>query len=164
MLDEAVIREWTCGVNTDGMELVLNVSIKQAARATVLTQALVDSRATGFFIDHSFIESHRLKKIPLKYPIRVINSDKSENSLGVITHYVKTELDVPTTPSPISTIRRKRISKMLTAKSLRRRTRSRPSRQPLKQNRTVLPHMSFLGAPSPSPSGWLRRGRICRTT
>ncbi|TFK59946.1 hypothetical protein BDN72DRAFT_780061, partial [Pluteus cervinus] len=74
------------------MELVLNVQLKQPTTCALATHALVDSGATGSFIDSRFVEKYKIVKIPLKHPIHITNSDQSSNSLGDITHYARIKL------------------------------------------------------------------------
>ncbi|TFK64406.1 hypothetical protein BDN72DRAFT_738891, partial [Pluteus cervinus] len=57
------------------------------------TNALVDSGATGSFIDRTWAERNKVKLHELARPIEVVNSDKSKNSIGAITHYAKVEME-----------------------------------------------------------------------
>ncbi|TFK68608.1 hypothetical protein BDN72DRAFT_769131, partial [Pluteus cervinus] len=72
--------------------MILNVQIKQPTKRAITTRALIDSGATGSFIDRKFVRLHQMSTTPIRNPIRVVNSDKSVNSIGLITEYVKVEL------------------------------------------------------------------------
>ena len=50
---------------------------------------MIDSGATGLFIDKSFVRKHQMTLIPLKHPIRLHNIDGSNNTAGQITHFVR---------------------------------------------------------------------------
>src|SRR5258708_28487231 len=47
--------------------------------ASVSTSALLDSRATGMFINQSFVQKHQLETTPLPQPILICNVDGSLN-------------------------------------------------------------------------------------
>jgi len=51
-------------------------------------KALLDSGATGMFIDKKFAEENRIAMRPLNKPIRVYNVDGTLNQGGSITHEV----------------------------------------------------------------------------
>ena len=51
-------------------------------------KALLDSGATGLFIDKKFVEEHGLRTHKLNIPIRVFNADGTQNLGGQITHEV----------------------------------------------------------------------------
>jgi hypothetical protein len=50
---------------------------------------MIDSGATGLFIDKGFAQRHRMALRPLKQPIRLHNIDGSNNTAGQITHFVR---------------------------------------------------------------------------
>jgi len=52
----------------------------------VIVKALLDSRATGFFVDKKFVEEHSFKLEKLDRPIEVKNVDGTSSSGGNITH------------------------------------------------------------------------------
>jgi len=55
----------------------------------VTVKVLLDSGATGMFMDRKFAEKHGFKMDKLKKPLIVTNVDGSNNSGGNITHEVK---------------------------------------------------------------------------
>ena len=55
----------------------------------VTVKALLDSGATGMFVDKKFAEKHRFKMEKLEKPLIVMNVDGSNNSGGRITHEVE---------------------------------------------------------------------------
>jgi len=55
----------------------------------VTVKALLDSGATGMFVDKKFTEEHRFKLDKLEKPVIVTNVDGSCNSRGNITHEVE---------------------------------------------------------------------------
>ena len=56
--------------------------------ASVSTSALLDSGATGMFINRSFVQKHQLETTPLPQPILVRNVDGSPNENGSVTEEV----------------------------------------------------------------------------
>ena len=56
--------------------------------ASVSTSALLDSGATGMFINRSFIQKHHLETTPLPQPVLVRNVDGSPNENGSVTEEV----------------------------------------------------------------------------
>lgn len=56
--------------------------------------ALLDSGATGLYIDKGFVDKHGLTTHELQQPLRVYNADGSHNSNGVITHEVQLQFTV----------------------------------------------------------------------
>ena len=55
----------------------------------VIVKALLDSRATGMFVDRRFAEKNRFKLDKLEKLLKVMNVDGSNNSGGNIIHEVK---------------------------------------------------------------------------
>ena len=55
----------------------------------VTVKALLDSGATGMFIDKKFVEKHGFKLDKLEKPLIVTNVDGSNNSRGRITHEIE---------------------------------------------------------------------------
>src|SRR5260370_28264178 len=53
--------------------------------ASVSTSTLLDSRATGMFINWSFVQKHQLKTTPLPQPVLVCNVDGSANENRSVT-------------------------------------------------------------------------------
>ena len=56
--------------------------------ASVSTSALLDSGATGMFINRTFVQKHQLETTPLPQPILVRNVDGSPNENGSVTEEV----------------------------------------------------------------------------
>ena len=56
---------------------------------TVIVKTLLDSGATGMFVDKKFVEKHRFQLSKLEKPLIVMNIDGSNNSRGRITHKVE---------------------------------------------------------------------------
>src|SRR5258708_33642432 len=60
--------------------------------ASVTTSTLLDSRATGMFINWDFMRRHRLETTPLPQPVLLHNVDGSANEHGSIMEEVHTLL------------------------------------------------------------------------
>src|SRR5260370_17554339 len=60
--------------------------------ASITTSALLDSRATGMFINWDFVQRHQLETTPLPQPVLLHNIDGSANEHGSITEEVHTLL------------------------------------------------------------------------
>jgi len=56
--------------------------------ASITTSALLDSRATGMFINRDFMQRHRLETTPLPQPVLLHNVDGSANEHGSIMEEV----------------------------------------------------------------------------
>jgi len=70
-------------------ELMINVGLcTMDTHHMVNVKALLDSGATGMFIDKKFAEGNRIVMRPLNKPIRVYNVDGTLNQGGSITHEV----------------------------------------------------------------------------
>jgi len=70
-------------------ELMINVGLHTMdTHHMVDVKALLDSGATGMFIDKKFAEGNRIAIRPLNKPIRVYNVDGTLNQGGSITHEV----------------------------------------------------------------------------
>jgi len=52
----------------------------------IMVKALLDSSATGLFVDKKLVEEHSFKLEKLDWPIEVKNVDRTSNSRGNITH------------------------------------------------------------------------------
>src|SRR5258707_4440153 len=66
----------------------LNIQVKLTSLtslASVSMSALLDSRATGMFINRSFMQKHQLETTPLPQPVLVRNVDCSLNENGSVT-------------------------------------------------------------------------------
>src|SRR5258705_1032145 len=60
----------------------LNIQVELTSLTSltsVSTSALLDSRATGMFINRSFVQKHQLETTPLPQPILICNVDGSPN-------------------------------------------------------------------------------------
>src|SRR5258706_9086436 len=69
----------------------LNIQVKLTSLtslASISTSMLLDSRATGMFINWSFMQKHQLETTPLPQPILVCNVDSSPNENGSVTEEV----------------------------------------------------------------------------
>src|SRR5258708_4743571 len=60
--------------------------------ASVSTSALLDSGATGMFINWSFVQKHQLETTPLPQPVLVRNIDGSPNENGSVMEEVHVTL------------------------------------------------------------------------
>jgi len=68
-------------------EVWLNVGVEKLdTHEGVTVKALLDSSATGMFMDRRMAARHRFKLQKLKRLIMVRNVDKTNNSGGVITY------------------------------------------------------------------------------
>ena len=56
---------------------------------SISTSALLDSGATGMFVNHAFIQKHKLETCPLPNPVPVHNVDGTLNENGSITEEVE---------------------------------------------------------------------------
>src|SRR5260221_124479 len=69
----------------------LNIQVKLTS-LTLLTSismsALLDSRATGMFINQSFMQKHQLETTPLPQPVLVCNINSSTNENGSVTEEI----------------------------------------------------------------------------
>jgi len=68
-------------------EVWLEVGIEKLDKHKgVMVKALLDSGATGMFVDKKFVEEHGFKLEKLDRPVEVKNMDETSNSGGNITH------------------------------------------------------------------------------
>lgn len=51
--------------------------------------ALLDSGATGLYVDRTWIEKNGIKTQPLDFPLEIYNADGTKNNAGTITHEVE---------------------------------------------------------------------------
>jgi len=58
----------------------------------ITVKVLLDSDATGMFIDWRMAAKHRFRLQKLKRPITVRNVDRTNNSTGTITHQVEVNM------------------------------------------------------------------------
>lgn len=68
----------------------------------IATQALIDSRAGGVFIDKRFVKRERLEQRKLMEPIKVLNTDGMVNRTGLITHFTQQTLEIGGTTRTIN--------------------------------------------------------------
>src|SRR5258706_8307130 len=69
----------------------LNIQVKLTSLtslASVSTSVLLDSRATGMFINQSFMQKHQLETTLLPQPVLMCNVDSSSNENGSVTEEV----------------------------------------------------------------------------
>ena len=70
-------------------EVFLNVTIPTMdTHDSIMVKALLDSGATGMFIDQEFVHKSGLKTRVLPYPIKVYNVDGTLNQKGSITEEI----------------------------------------------------------------------------
>src|SRR5258708_17497798 len=74
-----VLSKSTCALNMS-MELQTTSSLQ-----SVSTSALLDSGATGMFVNWAFIQKHKLETCPLPNPVLAHNVDRTLNENGSIT-------------------------------------------------------------------------------
>src|SRR5260370_6495209 len=78
---------------TSPHSLNLQVELMSPTSLTsITTSTLLDSRATGMFINQDFMWRHRLETTPLPQPVLLCNGDGSANEHGSITEEVHTLL------------------------------------------------------------------------
>ena len=58
----------------------------------VMVKALLDSGATGLFVDKKFMEKHGFKMQKLDRPVNVRNVDRTKNSRGMIIHEIEVNI------------------------------------------------------------------------
>src|SRR5258708_3528401 len=74
---------------TSPHSLNLQVELTSLTSLTsIATSALLDSGATGMFINRDFVQKHQLETTPLPQPILLCNIDGSTNEHGSITEEV----------------------------------------------------------------------------
>ena len=66
------------------------------------TPAMIDSGATGIFINEKMVNEHQLHRRLLKDPLRVSNIDGTTNSAGLLTHFVRMNITVSAHTSEIN--------------------------------------------------------------
>ena len=52
-------------------------------------KALIDSRATGLYINSKAVKKYHIEVFPLEKEVKVLNADGTENSQGKLTDYVR---------------------------------------------------------------------------
>jgi len=71
-------------------EVWLDIEIEKVdTHEDVTVKALLDSGATGMFMDRGMAKRHGFKMMKLERPLKVKNMDRTENSRGNITHQVE---------------------------------------------------------------------------
>src|SRR5258707_2197397 len=73
----------------------LNIQVKLTSLtslASISTSALLDSGATGMFINQSFVQKHQLETTPLPQPVLIHNVDGSPNENGSVMEQVHVTL------------------------------------------------------------------------
>src|SRR5258707_50610 len=70
----------------------LNIQVKLTSLASVSMSMLLDSGATGMFINQSFVQKHQLETTPLPQPILIHNVDSSPNENGSVMEEVHVTL------------------------------------------------------------------------
>ena len=85
-------------INKNSLSIPLKVKTESE---TVETNALLDSRAGGKFIDQNYIKTLNLPLETLDKPIPAINVDGTLNKKGTIKHYVNLELEIFGQPQTI---------------------------------------------------------------
>jgi len=71
-------------------EVWLNIGVEKIdMHKGIMIKALLDSSATGMFMDKQTVAKHRFKLQKLKRAIAVRNIDDTNNSEGAITHQVE---------------------------------------------------------------------------
>jgi len=71
-------------------EVWLDIEIEKVdTHEGVTVKALLDSGATGMFMDRGMAKRHGFKMMKLERPLKVKNMDRTENSRGNITHQVE---------------------------------------------------------------------------
>jgi len=74
-------------------EVWLNIGIEKLdTHEDVMLKVLLDSGATGMFIDKRTAAKHGFRLQKLERPIMVRNVDGTNNSTGAITHQVKANM------------------------------------------------------------------------
>src|SRR6266446_866739 len=73
----------------------LNIQVELTSLTSltsISTSVLLDSRATGMFINRSFMQKHQLKTTPLPQPVLICNIDGSPNENGSVMEEVHVTL------------------------------------------------------------------------
>jgi len=74
-------------------EVWLNIGIEKLnTHESVMLKALLDSRATGMFMDKRTAAKHGFRLQKLERPIMVRNVNGTNNSVGAITHQVEANM------------------------------------------------------------------------
>ena len=74
-------------------EVWLNIGIEKLdTHESVMLKALLDSRATGMFMDKRTAAKHGFRLQKLERPIMVRNVNGTNNSMGAITHQVEANM------------------------------------------------------------------------
>jgi hypothetical protein len=81
-------RTFICSIHLES-KICLNIGIKVAdTHAKIEVEALLDSGATGLFINHALVQNNGIATHILDHPIPVYNIDGSPNWGGSITEEV----------------------------------------------------------------------------
>jgi hypothetical protein len=54
-----------------------------------MLDAMIDSGATGIFMDRTWAQTRGIQPTPLDVPLEVVNIDDSKNQGGLITHFAR---------------------------------------------------------------------------
>ncbi len=84
---EQKIRTTIIGNGTQSLFVAVRLQTLDTGRTTKI-QALVDSGATGSFVDRKYAESQQWNLRELEHPVLVSNVDGTTNSSGKITHAI----------------------------------------------------------------------------
>ena len=74
------------------MRIIINISLSNGR--TIETQALIDSGASGIFIDKGFIKREGIETKSISNPISVFNADGTENKAGIIRDYLEAKTKI----------------------------------------------------------------------
>ena len=75
------------------MYLPLEISSKET-KETKIVEALLDSGASGKFIDQNFAKNMKIEQQDLENPIKVYNVDGTQNKQGTIKKYVELDVEI----------------------------------------------------------------------
>ena len=77
----------------NAMYLPLEISSKET-KETKIVEALLDSGASGKFIDQNFAKNMKIEQQDLEKPIKVYNVDGTQNKQGTIKKYVELNVEI----------------------------------------------------------------------
>ena len=74
-------------------EVVVKIELKQEEEEKgIVTEALLDSRATGLVMSEKFVRRHKFRRTKLERPIYIRNFDGTLNYVGPIKNIVEVEI------------------------------------------------------------------------